>query len=318
MAPSPAFAQFPYYHPLTARAEGMGGAATADRKDGANAWANPAVVADIDNVTLAACYSSYSIEPLDFTIQSAFSGVGYTSSNEQLRIGGALGAAYHRETIESNGPAQSQVEDTFHMFGGMSIASRILRFAVGVAAKTYSVPLLAGDQERAWLADVGALATWSLPELKEWSSDFSVGISQMNIGDPVLDPLAGPVDAITTRRLGTGLAVSSPTRSRRYLEIFGSTSSVAASVAFDVEEATDDDGHWRYSLGGEVSILQLIMVRGGYVHNDLQLRGARDATFGAGLQFMTSRFGGRLDYARWPNYHDVYSNVFGLSLFVGL
>jgi len=317
LAPNLAFAQFSYYHPLTARAQGMGGAATADRRDGTNAWANPAVIADINNVTVTACYAPYSIEPLDFTIHSAFVGVGYTKSSGR-RIGGALGAAYHRETIDSDGPAQSQIDDTFHMFGGMSVASRTLRFAAGVSTKAYSVPVLTGEQERAWLADVGFLATCVLPELREWSPDFSVGISQMNIGDSVQDPLAGPIDAVTTLRLGTNLAASSPSRSRHHLQVLGSISSVRVSIAFDAEKAMDNDGKWRRSLGGEISFLSFILVRGGYVHDELQLHGARDATVGVGLQFITSRVGGRLDYARWPNYHDVYSNVYGLSLFVGL
>jgi hypothetical protein len=304
--PKLARSQFLYYSPMTVRSLGMGAVGSADPHDGTNAWANPAVISSVDNLGAAICYRSYSISSFDFTDFSALVGGSYSTT----RFGATFGFGYHNETVGTE--IRSDKDDAFHLLGAAHVTLSQLRFAVGLARKSYSLPSIA-NKDRNSLTDVGLMAAWTSAVKEHWHYDGSISYSWMNNGDEAQTELFGPIQIVSTERYGTWLAVHSPMR-RSALVGEGPVSLLALSVAFDGERGTSRSEHPRYLFGSEITLWNLFVVRAGYVHDEILAQGARDASFGFGIHLANSRLSAQFDYGRFPVLHDVYSNSVGAEL----
>lgn len=301
-------AQFLYYSPMTVRALGMGAVASADPRNGTNAWANPAVISGLEHLASTICYRSYSIESTDFRDFSALLGGSYSTP----RFGAAAGVAYRRETLELETTSKS--EDAYNLLVAAQVVLSQLRFSVGLAQKSYSLPAVA-DKDRNSVTDIGILAAWRSPTQEHWHFDGSVGFSWMNNGDEVQTTFFGPIQVVSTERYGVWWAVHSP-RSKN--AVLGETpvSIVGFSVALDAERTTSRSERPRYLFGSEITLWNVLTARGGYVHDEILADGARDAAFGVGVRLSGTHFLAQFDYARFPVMHDLYSNTVGAELSV--
>lgn len=308
LRPDATRAQFLYYSPMTVRSLGMGAVASADPSNGTNAWANPAVISSLAQLASTICYGSYSIESADFRDFSALLGGSYSTP----RFGAAAGVAFRRETLELETTSQS--EDAYNLLVAAQVVLSQLRFAVGLAQKSYSLPAVA-IKDRNSVTDVGILAAWRSPTQEHWHFDGSVGFSWMNNGDEAQTEFFGPIQVVSTERCGVWWAVHSP---RNRNAVLGETpvSTIEFSLALDAERTTTRGEHPRYLFGSEITLWNILTARGGYVHDEILANGARDAAFGVGVRLSGTHFLAQFGYARFPVMHDVYSDTVGAELSV--
>ena len=204
---------FSYYSPLSVRSFGMGGAGSADLADQSNVAANPATVSFLDGATASFLYAPLSTPPLDFDYTSTFIALGADARiGASTVLNGVIGSAYRRERIEVSVPGVDEVSDNiYHAFVGGGVESRQIRIGVGIGAKWYPVGLSTGEEEDVSLIDIGAVSDVRVMAYGGTSFRMAAGYSRMNIGEPVVDPLLGSIDAPEMDRFGLMIACNNTT-----------------------------------------------------------------------------------------------------------
>ena len=306
---------FAYYAPVSARSLGMGGAGSGDLGDVGNATINPGVLPFCRGVGSTIIIAPLSLSSLEYNSTSIMVALGNGSavrSASGLRF--AAGVSWRRENLELPAPANRTIsDDIYQLSGGSAYDFAHCRVGVGVSLKQYPVELTTGDTDRSLLVDLGALIEAGPFEVGTFLLTTGVGISGMNNGDPVTDPILGPTDATEVRRIGSTISLSTAA-TRDTADASGTSAPlVKLTVSFDVDGVVHEESQERQQLGAEASWRNLLFVRLGYVDDDFVVRGARDGTFGGGVRWSRGVFAAMFDFARWPYYHDTYGNVFGLS-----
>jgi len=306
---------FTYYAPATARSFGMGGSGSADLSDVGNVALNPAVISFANGLRALGIVAPLSLGLIEINSASGMLSFGKSVSARApsgLRLG--VGVGWRHDKFELGNASTDQSDDMYHISGGGAYDWAKSRIGLGASLKRVPMTLSNGDDENATLFDMGILFEAGPFHVSRVSLVGAAGFSAMNVGDPVIDPLFGSFDALEFRRIGTSVCFFAGVIDSVPVDRAGLPPRLSMTVSFDVDSAFHTNYESRRQLGFEAAWHTIVFVRAGYVHDGILVDGARDGTVGAGLRWTNQRFEAAFDFARWPYYHDIYGNVFGLVL----
>ena len=307
--------------PVGIRNVGMGATGVADLNQPTTGYFNPATLAWVD-----AAYATYAYEELilDFAItdvRAAFGNRwGDESSNDVWRLGGELGYTmldYNNEPIRTiflpEGTAESIERDyylTSAIAGGWERGNESI--GVGAAAKYLTLDR-SNDDPHSWLFDFGLVAAKKIMVNGAMVRPcFGVSFANVDTGLGI-DSTEYDVAGLTRYGVGVDFATA-PTQ-------WASRDVALASGSFDADYTDRGKYDSLWSIGWELSILELVQARAGYQWYDddgyADDRSNLSLGFGIGWEFGQWIIHG--DYAHVrprPNSVDVDldRNMFGATL----
>lgn len=307
---------FAYYAPTTARSFGMGGTGSADFSDVGNTALNPSIISFAHGPSALGTIAPLSLSTIEVSSTSVMLALGGKSparTSSGLRFG--VGVGWRHDKFELPAPANRTLSDNvYQVSSGGAYNWAKSRIGFGASLKKLPVKLTNGDEENSFLVDGGLLIEVGPFQPGRVSLFGAAAYSAMNIADPVMDPLIGSLDAVEIRRLGMSLCLFDG----RIDPIPGDTIKVEQRLTitanFDIDSAVHEESQSRQQLGLEAAWRRILFLRAGYVHDDILVDGARDASVGGGVRWARRGFEAAFDFARWPYYHDTYGNVFSIVM----
>ena len=323
-----------FNHPVSIRSYGMGNTGTADYADPANAFFNPANLAEHRGVHLRSAYgkllpSFYD----DVRLMSFGASGGHQSSLDNSRVW-SLGVDLRHVRMEYGAhfatDAFGNVRDSFNSvenytgisIGGGMFFSGIYHLGLGVSCKYFRANFAPAYVTQEGLAGT----TWALSfdggirfaaRLLEESGYLlvpAVGLSYLNLGRDIsfIDQEQAD-EQPRTLRVGLGLRFESPSNLEIDKMLDTEVPIVTLSVNLDLADSRATSKSHVYGAGLEASLLQAGFFRIGYIHDkDSNTKGL---TYGLGLGLRINMFQGRFDYAWVPQAKNLdYSGKYGVSV----
>jgi hypothetical protein len=285
----------------------MGATGSADNIDPSNIVLNPGQAPSYQGATSSFMYAPLSLPNVESSLKSIFvAAAGRAHTSGQFVLQGIVGTLFKREDFDI-APGSGVRDDMYQLFVGCGAGTKHLVFEVGSAVKWYSTVLSSDNRVYTPLFDIGGSVSSNELRRLGYAFQASGGLSHMNIGEPVHDLLLGEVDAIEMWRWGVSITCSKPPHEH-------AVSPISVAVNFDSDSEAEYDRSRRYLTGCEVAVMECVLFRAGYVHDDLFVNGARDATAGAGFKFRSQNWQGSMDYAFYPYYHNKYGGAFSIAI----
>jgi hypothetical protein len=323
----------------SARSFGMGEAGIADDSDLGSALINPAALASLNGVLLTG--GRYELIPMladDVSVLHLLGGGGLQitiSESGKLGVGAAIHYAkldYGKwwETTAEGVPIRQHESDErelgFTVAGGLDVG--LVHFGLGVSAKHVKVDLTSGvvvvdddslgGEASGWAGDVGLGMKTVVPVGSDLRIVASSAVSYLNFGhDLEFNGKDSEAPLPSLVRAGVGIKIEGP-----HVGLFESIMqreprALSAATYLDIEDSRAGPDRARVLWGLEVSVLEALFLRTGYV--DDQDGHIEDFTYGVGLGGQISYFMARIDYARRPladdlGHEDKWGAVIGLVL----
>jgi hypothetical protein len=278
--------------PAGARAAAMAGAVVGSVQDASALFWNPA---GIVNVTTGDLHASYT--PWWATVRLSHAAVVYTTeSSGSFGVSvSMLGMDEMEMTTELEPDGNGVLFDAADLMLGLSYARRLTdQFSVGVTAKYVN--------QRIWNETASGIAFDVGTQYRIGYRDLTLAMSMQNFGPDMrydgrdLNVKYDPGSPNPSNRLAPARLTAEDYPLPLLFQVGLSMTAVTTdefSLLAEVDVVHPNDNRERINVGGELTILKILALRGGYRFN----YDAETATFGAGLNVPLGSSTLRVDYA---------------------
>jgi hypothetical protein len=302
---------------------GMGATGVSDINQPTTGYYNPATLAWADATWVTFGYQELFLDVTMTDTRMVYGNRWSDESSENAwRLGGVVGyttmdleAQVVRTVYLPEGTGETWNPHDYYLTS--ALAGAVERgnesLAAGVAAKYLSLDSGSGDSE-AWLFDYGFVAAMRIL-INGSMLRPRLGFSATNL-DTGLEIDSTEYDIVGQMRVGIGVDFATPPTTYASRDVALASGSFAA----DYTDRGDYDSFW--SIGWEVSILEMVQARAGYqwYEDGPTNQGDRSNLWlGFGVGWVFGRWTVRADYAHMnprPNYFDLDINqdMFGVTL----